>query len=145
MGLFGSLLGWDQTMGAVNAVLASHLIEHASPSERQRIAKEVVDLVIRVRPRQQLNAVLEQVSNETRVAQMNFIALACDNLGIRPSVRNNVWTRVKNPSLVGDQVDASRISTAIQSIEKQDGVQVAWPTDDARVDFKKMYDEGELR
>jgi len=27
MGLFGSLIGWDQIMGATNAVMASHLIQ----------------------------------------------------------------------------------------------------------------------
>lgn len=142
MGFFGLFLGWDQSMGAVNAVLGSHLIEKTDAGTRKKISKEVADIVMRVRQRQQLEAILDEITTKNRVVQMNFVALACDNLGIDPPVRNNVWTRVKNPYLIGSQVDATRISLAVQAIEKQDGVRVVWPGNDVRVDFKKMYEHG---
>ncbi len=143
MGFFGSLFGFDQSMGAVNAVLASHLIENLGCDERIRIAKEVVSIIARGR---QIRAdlVLDDLSTQSRVTQMNFIALACDNLGIDPSVPNNVWTRVENPYQVGDQIDAERISGAIAAIAKQDGIRVSWPGEATKVNFTKMYNEGRL-
>lgn len=142
MGFFGSLLGWDQSMGAVNAVLGSYLIEKTDASTRKRIAKEVADIVMRVRHGQQLETILDEITTKNRAVQMNFVALACDNLGIDPPVRNNVWTRVKNPYLIGSQVDATHISLAVRAIEKQDGVRVVWPGNDVRADFRAMYEGG---
>lgn len=145
MGILGSLFGWDQSMGAMNAVLASHLIENSNRAERQKIAGQVVKIISSVQHRQSADTILEAISVEPRVVQMNFIALACDNLGIAPPIRNNVWARVENPYRIGEQVDANRISAAIQSLEKQDGIRVIWPGNDARISFKRMYEEGLLR
>ena len=145
MGLFGSLLGWDQSMGAVNAVLASHLIENAAPTERKRIAQEVFNIITSVRRGQPLDRILTEISGETRVVQMNFIAIACDNLGISPPVRNNAWTRVKNPYQLRTQVTSDHISVALNAIQKQDAITITWPGDDAHVDFKKMFGSGLLR
>ena len=144
MGFLGSLFGWDQSMGAVNALLASYLIEKADRTERQKIAVEVVRIISSVQHRQAPDAILEALSKKSRVVQMNFIALACDNLGIDPPVRNNVWARVENPYRIGSQVDANRISVAVYAIEKQDGVRIVWPGDDVHIDFSKMHRNGEL-
>ncbi len=144
MGFFSSLLGWDQSMGAVNAVLASHFIEKADRLDRKRVAREVFNIITSVRGGQPLEAILNEISRESYVVQMNFIALACDNLGIDPPVRNNVWTRVANPYRIGTQVDATRIAAAIDAIAIDDGVEISWPGDDTRIDFNKMYSEGTL-
>jgi len=134
MGFFGSLIGWDQSMGALNAVLASYLIQSADNDDRLKIAREVARVIMRERPRQTAESVLHELSKETRVIQMNFIAIACDNLGIPPPVRNNVWTRVKNPYLIGTKVNDMRISAAIDAIES-DGVLIVWPGNNDRVRF----------
>ena len=102
MGILGSLFGWDQSMGAMNAVLASHLIEKANRAERKRIAMEVSDIFSSVQRKLFVHGhapagTLEAISKESRVVQMNFIALACDNLGISPPVPNRAWARLKNP------------------------------------------------
>lgn len=142
MGFLGSLFGWDQTMGAVNAVLASHLIDYAKPEERKRIAAEVIRIVSSVQGRLTSDSILENLSRESRVVQTNFIALACDNLGIDPPVRNNVWTRVENPYRIGSQVDASRIALAVKTVAEQDGVRVNWPGNEVRINFVGMYSDG---
>jgi len=142
MGFFGSLFGWDQSMGALNAVLASHFIEKAPNVARQKIAREVFNIVTSVRRGQPLERILSELSNESRVVQMNFIALACDNLGIDPPVRNNVWTRVKNPYQLNSQVDTNHLSAAVDVLFKQDGVKVVWPGNEAKIDFQKMYSNG---
>lgn len=145
MGFFGSLFGWDQSMGALNAVLASHLIENAKPVVRKQIAQEVFNIITSVRRGQPLDRILAEISSETRVVQMNFIAIACDNLGIDPPVRNNVWTRIQNPYQLRTQVDATQLSAAIDAISKQDGVKVSWPGGDVAVDFRKMHRDGVVR
>jgi hypothetical protein len=81
MGFFGSLIGWDQTMGATNAVLAHHLLLQANSSQLRAIASEVGRIVLSVRPSQQVEALLVELNKSDRVVQMNFVALACDNLG----------------------------------------------------------------
>lgn len=141
MGFFGSLIGWDQSMGAVNAVLASYLIEKADRADRIKIAKEVARIIMSVRPRQTPESLMQELSNDSRVIQMNFIALACDNLGIPPPVPNNVWTRIKNPYQLGKQIDELRISSAVDAI-KRDGVSVVWPGNNVSINFKTMYEEG---
>lgn len=143
MGFFGSLIGWDQSNGAVNAVLASYLIEKADCSTRIKIAKEVANIIASVQ-RQSVDLILQDIGKQSRVVQMNFIALACDNLNIDPPVRNNVWSRVGNPYRVGGDIDENRISAAVYAIEKQDGVRITWPGNAARIDFEKMHEEGIL-
>jgi len=142
MGFFGSLIGFDQAMGAVNAVLASYLIEKADADTKKRIAQEVVRIVQGVQRGAAPDLILEDTSQQSRVVQMNFVALACDNLGIDPPVPNSPWTRLGNPYRIGSQVDATRISVAIALIEKENGVRVSWPGNTVRVDFKKMYSGG---
>jgi hypothetical protein len=145
MGFFGSLFGWDQSMGAINAVMASQLIARCDNSARQNIAREVIRILSSVQRGQSSDQILETINRQSRAVQMNFIALACDNLQIAPPLRNNVWTRVENPFRVGAQLDDIRIASAIDSIKRQDGVRLAWPGDDARINFKKMRDAGLLR
>lgn len=144
MGFFGSLLGWDQTLGAVNAVLASHLIEKSSADERKEIAREIVRIVSSVQSGLTADQILMNLSAESRVVQTNFIALACDNLGIAPPVRNNVWTRVENPYRTASQIDATRIDAALSAVAKQDGVRLTWPGSDRRINFYSMYHRGSL-
>lgn len=145
MGILGSLFGWDQSMGAMNTVLASHLIENANRAERQKIAMEVANIISSVQHGQAPDAILEAISKESRVIQMNFIALACDNLGIAPPVPKRAWARLKNPYQMEHQVNAERISAAVEVIGKFDKVVIVWPGNDAKIDFKKMHQKGELR
>lgn len=129
-------------MGAINAVLASHLIENTDDTIRKKIAHEVARIITKVRSRQTPESLMQELSKDTRVIQTNFIAIACDNLGIPTPVSNNVWTRVKNPYQLGTQIDEMRISAAVDVIKKQDGVTVVWPGNSAKIDFNEMYKSG---
>ena len=51
MGFFGSLFGWDKSMGAVNAVLGSRFSDVASSPEKKRVAAEIVKIVQSVQAR----------------------------------------------------------------------------------------------
>jgi hypothetical protein len=144
MGFFGSLIGFDQSMGGLNAVMGSYLIEKANSSERIKIAKEVLNILTRGRP---LNTdlILADISKQSRIVQTNFIALACDNLYIEPPFSGNFWTRVENPYRIGEQVSKDHIEVAIELIAKQGGGVISWPGNNDLIDFKKMYEKGTIR
>ena len=145
MGFFSSLIGWDQTMCAMNAVLASCLIEKADYSTRIKIAQEVVYIIASVKHQSQsIDLILQDISKQPRVVQMNFVALACGNLYIDPPFHNNLWSRVKNPYRTGAKLDEKYISAAVGVLKKQDGIRVTWPGNTVLVDFKKMYEDGIL-
>lgn len=135
MGFFGSLFGWDKSMGAVNAVLNSRFSDVASSPEKKRVAAEIVKIVQSVQANQTTSKALQNLSQEPRIVQTNFIALACDNLGIGCPVRGNVWTRVTNPYSVGSQIDDSDVALAVKAILKQDGVSVVWPGNGNKINF----------
>lgn len=141
MGLLGKLFGWDQAMSTMNAVLASHLIEHATTEVRKNIARQVVAIFQSVN-RMSTEDALDKLSKEDRAVQMNFIALACDNLGIAPTVPKNVWTRIRNPFLAGREATPLYIETAIETVRKKDGVSVSWV--DKPVNFRTMYNLGHI-
>ena len=135
MGFFGSLFGWDQSMGAVNAVLGSRFADIATAQEKRQVAVEIVKIIQSVRTNQLPTIALQRLGEEMRIVQTNFIALACDNLGIACPVPGNVWTRLTNPYSVGSQIDETRIAIAVAAILKQDGVNVAWPGNSCKINF----------
>jgi hypothetical protein len=108
------------------------------------IAKEVAQNIMRVRNRTDINFELQRISNESRVVQMNFVALACESLGIEPPFRNCVWTSVQNPYDVGRKVTDRHVAAAIDAIWKDDGVRVSWPGDNVRIDFARMHATGDI-
>lgn len=132
-------------MEAINAVMAYHYLERSGVEARKSVANEVVRIIQSVNRHRQEGEILEGISNDPLVVQMNFVALACDNLGITPPLRNCVWTRVSNPYLSRTKVNDFHITTAVDVIRKDDGVRVNWPGNDARVDFVKMSRDGLLR
>lgn len=140
MGFFTSLFGWDQNLGAVNAVLASHLFDKVNDDLKRKITREVFDINRAVCQGANPAELLDRISNSDRVAQMNFVALACDNLLIPPPVKNNVWSRIKNPYWISNLIDDNRIDAAIYSISRQDGITISWPGRNTKIDFKRIMD-----
>ena len=137
MGLISSMFGWDKSMGANNAVLASHLLDNIGEKLKLEITDQILLIIKSVYPRMTDQQALLDLNNASRVAQLNFVALACDNLGILPLIKNNVWTRIKNPHQVANQVDIDRINVAIATVLVQDGVQINWPGNNVRINFTK--------
>ena len=99
-------------------------------------------IIASIRRGQPFDKILTEISNESRIVQMNFVALACDNLGIAPPVRGNVWTRITNPYQLDGQVNRTHILSAIDVVAKQDGVRLSWPGDNVKTDFLQLHREG---
>lgn len=81
-------------------MLANYLLEFSPDYMRQKVAEEVVNIYKSVWPRMYAEQVCQNLNEKSRVVQMNFVAIACDNLGIPTPIGNNVWTRISNPNLI---------------------------------------------
>lgn len=148
MGLLGSLLGWDQSMGALNVVLASHLIEGCENETRRRIASMVDEIMVRSRvARRTMEERQEELSGDSRTIQMNFITLACGHLGIPPAVPGFIWSDIKNPNpyRIATQISDLHIYIAVDLVRKDTGIAIRWPGKDNHLDFRTMYRTGLLR
>lgn len=142
MGLFGSLIGFDQLSGANNAVMANYLLENGDPT-LAIIAKDVVERILMGTQHNPLDFTLERINQESRIVQMNFIALSFDYFDINP-FKGQVWWRLNNPYALRGKVNNMHIEAAIKGITKSSGYQVTWPGDDKRINFKKLYETGSL-
>ncbi len=136
--MFGFLTGWDQTMAAINAVMANHVMETSTHDAKRKIADQVAEIIGSVRRGQEKHHLLAELDKEARTVQMNFVALACDNLNIAPPFRGATWTRVKNPYLTGSQVSQERIQAAIQSFEKDGYRGISW-SENGPYCFSSLY------
>jgi len=137
MGLIGRLTGFDQHQEALNAVIASHLVESASRDLKRTIADRIIQIVQQVRGSGTGNpdTILFDLSKKPRVVQMNFVALACNSLGIAPNIPRAEFWPINNPYRADNDWSNSWLKDATGIIAKRYGVEPAWPGNDARVDF----------
>jgi len=137
MGLLGRMTGWNQTKDAHNAVLASYLAETASAEMKREIANRLI-LIMQRASRGRVDdsqSILEDLSTRPRIVQMNFIALACNSLGIPPGVGGLSFADTDNPYLADDQRSLDRIGVAINDLSRRSRQRLDWPGNDVRVDF----------
>jgi hypothetical protein len=139
--LFGALTGWDKTIAAVNAVMGNYLMENSDVPTKIMITNEITNIISIVRyGKVSKETILSELSKDSRVIQMNFVALACDNLGIPPPFKNTCWERIKNPYAVGSQVEEIRIESAISSIQRDDPRKISWPGISTPFDFEALLE-----
>lgn len=134
MGFFSRIIGFDRSRGAFNAVLASYIFEAISIDERKRVADEVLQIVGSVWKHYDQPEIARKLSNEVRVVQCNFLALAFDNLGVEAPGRN-AWWRVNNPFVLTSQITDITLKHAAEVVSRDDGFAVSWPGNAARIDF----------
>ena len=131
-------------MEAINAVMAYHYLERSDVDARKKVAREVARIIQSVNRHREEKEILEGISENALIVQMNFVALACDNMGIAPPLRNCVWSRVSNPYLSNIKVKDFQITAAVAVIQQDDGIVVHWPGNEARINFVKMNQDGLL-
>lgn len=137
MGFLGRITGWDQQKDAHNAVLASHLSETASPDLRREIVKRLVLIQQQMRAAGagDPHAIVADLSNRSRIVQMNFIALACNSMGIAPGLSGLHFQSVENPYRAENESSLNRIGVALDDLTRRSGRQLNWPGNHVRVDF----------
>jgi hypothetical protein len=129
----------DQNKAAINAVLASHLLARLDRQQKQNIATLIVDQILKSRYRATAEDVLRKLNNNCRVTQMNFIALACNDLGIEPPIPKSCWLPIRNPYSVGGHTKETDISSTVRWFARRNGVSINWPGDEVKVDFLGWY------
>lgn len=137
MGFLGRITGWDQQKEAHNAVLASHLAETVSPELRREIVKRLVLIQQQVRAAGSgdVYTIVADLSSRSRIVQMNFIALACNSMGIPPSLNGLHFEAIENPYRSDNDSSLSRIGVALDDLSRRSGRQLNWPGNHVRVDF----------
>lgn len=137
MGLLGRLTGWDQQKDAHNAVLASYLVETASPKLRLEIVKRLILIQQQVRAAGagDPHAIVADLSNQPRIVQMNFIALACNSMGIPSGLNGLQFESVENPHRADNDNSLSRIGVALDDLSRRSGRQLHWPGNHVKIDF----------
>lgn len=137
MGLLGRMVGWDQQKEAHNAVLANHLVENASMELRKKIVQQLVFIQHNVTGRrvEDANLIIAELSQQTRIVQMNFIALACNSLGVSPALKGLYFESIQNPYRSDNESSLARIDTALDDLSRRSRRQLHWPGNSARIDF----------
>ncbi|HET6407408.1 MAG TPA: hypothetical protein VFG14_05970 [Chthoniobacteraceae bacterium] len=139
MGFLGRVTGWEQQKDAHNAVLANHLARTAGPDLRREIVKRLILLQQQVRGRGagDPHAILTELNAQTRIVQMNFIALACNSLGIPPALSRLGFEAVENPYRSENESSLARIDVAMRDLSRRSGERLNWPGNQVRIDFYK--------
>ena len=122
-----SNFGYDQSMAVVNAVLANQFITSCDQKQNALVSSQIITIISSVQRKKSQQEVIRKLNTEPLLVQMNFVAIACDNLGIQPIVPSNVWTRINNPYSLISKVTNYHIEAALEPIKKQDGYSLTWP------------------
>lgn len=84
--------------GATNALLVELTLPQLTASQRTQLKACVVEVLRRGRfLNMQGEIALDNLNQATRVAQLNFLALAMKELGYKPPLKNEVLHKVRNP------------------------------------------------
>lgn len=136
MGFLGTMTGWDASKHAYNAVLASHLCDNAVPELKQLIAERIGMIIASVtNDNRPVARLLAELSKKPRTVQMNFIAIACDSLGLCSLLHGFPFQTVNNPYSVNSDLAVARIAVSQRDFAARTGIAVKWPGDDVRIDF----------
>lgn len=137
MGFFGRVTGWDRQKDAHNAVLASHLAETASQELRREIVKRLVIIQQQVRGGSagDPHRIVAELSEQPRIVQMNFIAMACNSMGLPSGLPGLFFAEVTNPYRANNDSSRARIGVALDDLMRRSGSSLQWPGDHERIDF----------
>lgn len=128
MGLLGQLVGWDQFRAQQNAVTAQYLLETADPDTRRKIATHIVNRMFQIHHgKQTVEEFLANLNNRPRGVQMQFVAVACIDLGISPNIPNHVFNYFNNPYSTKEWMSDKEIRHCVNSTRKLTGIDLNWP------------------
>lgn len=98
MGLLSKLFDMPSFSGATNALLVELTLPTLTPSQRAQLKVQLVE-VFRTRGFSDMPAevALVDLSQATRVAQLNILALAMKELGYKPPLKKEVLHKVRDP------------------------------------------------
>lgn len=118
MGFLSKLFGIPLFGGASNALLVELTLPELTASQRAQLKAQYFEIERRSGfPNVTDEAVLDHLNQSTRVAQLNCLALAMDELGYQPPLKNEFWHKVRNPfdPSIADESDLRAVAKRLKS------------------------------
>jgi len=124
MGLFSKLFGVPTFGGATNSLLVELVMPRLTPQQKAQLKLQLVEIFRKGGfPQIQPEAALEKLNRSMRVTQLNFLALAMNELGYKPPLNNEFWHEVRNP-FDPNLADDSSIWSVAKRLKSTHGVNV---------------------
>jgi hypothetical protein len=98
MGFLSRLFGLPSFGGATNALLVELMMPKLSATQRSQLKAQLVTVFRNGGfPNIKPEAAMASLNRAPRIAQLNFLALAMNELGMQPPLKNEFWHEVRNP------------------------------------------------
>jgi len=134
MGFLNKLFGMPSFAGATNALLVELTLPNLTASQRAQLKDQLVEVFHRGGfPNTPADVALGHLNRSPRVAQLNFLALAMDELGYQPLLKNEFWHKVRNPfdESLGDE---SALRVVAKRLKSTHGVEITISSDPLNFD-----------
>ncbi len=123
MGFLSSLFKGNKGFAAAtNALLAEHMLPTLSSDQKDQVRAQISH-IFRAGgfPNITDDFIYTQFHSESRVVQLNLVALALNDLGIEPPYKGEFWHEVRNP-FRPDIYDSNDIAAVQARLSNQHGV-----------------------
>lgn len=125
MGFLSKLFGIPSFGDASNALLVELTLPELTASQRAQLKAQYFEIERRSGfPNVTDKAVLDHLNRSTRVAQLNCLALAMDELGYQPPLKNEFWHKVRNP-FDPSIADESALWAVAKRLKSAHGVEIS--------------------
>lgn len=81
---------------------------------------------------------IEKLNDSSRITQTNFIALACNSLGIPPNIPGYFFNVVENPFRAGSNITEEHINAACTTIRQKFDSLTPWPGDSQSINLLRL-------
>lgn len=134
MGLFRKLLGMPSFGGATNALLVEIMLPAFTGNQKREIKNKLVSIYRNGgSSRASEEAALSSISSSGRIVLLNFIALALNELGYLPPLKNEYWSVVRNP--FSEETTESNLWAVSKRLKSTHGVDVSIGKDPINFDL----------
>lgn len=124
MGLLSKLFGIPSFGGATNSLLVELVLPSLTPQQKEQLKTQLVEVFRRGGfPRTPPEVALRDINRSTRITQLNFLALAMNELGYQPPLKNEFWHEIRNPFDAG-LADDSAVWSVAKRLKSTHGVEV---------------------
>ncbi len=134
MGFLNKLFGVPSFNGITNALLVELTMPKLTVSQRSDLKAQMLKVYRRSGfPTMTDAQILDSLNRTTRIAQLNFLSLAMNELGYQPPLKDEFWHQVQNPfdeSLGGE----SALSAVARRLKSTHGVEIAIPSEPLNFD-----------
>jgi hypothetical protein len=124
MGFLSRLFGMPSFAGSTNALLMELTLPTLTEPQRAELKARVVEVFRKIgSPEMSVEAALADLNQASRITQLNVLALAMKELGIKPVLSTERLRKVRNP-FAPDLVDERALRAVARRLKWAHGVEV---------------------